>query len=246
MPLKYIKEYSKKIFDELKSLFESQLSNIKFERDLVKPILMYLPFYATEESEIKYLIQLINLDPKLVSQEDRFRFLKPIFSSRTIKLEDKQKLLDEEVKKDNNSNESVENKISCNALLPDRKNKELLWKKITTETTSDSLVNMQTIMGSFAPVDQYDLVEDFVKEKYFEVIPELGKNNEAFYIKSFVECCGPTYFANEETIKKFEALIEKVKDMSQVKRYVEEECDFIKRKMKSEKLCEEYLKSIGK
>ena len=246
MPLKYIKEYSKKIFVELRSLFESQLSNINFERDLVKPILMYLPFYATEENDIKYLIQLMNLNPKLVSQEDRFRFLKPIFSCRTIKLEDKQKLLDEEVKRDNNSEDSIAAKLSCNALLPDRKNKELLWKKITTETTSDSLVNMQAIMGSFAPVDQYDLVDDFIKEKYFEVIPELGKNNESFYIKDFVGCCGPTYYANDETIKKYEALIEKVKDMSQVKRFVEEECDFIKRKRKAEILCEDYLKSLEK
>ena len=245
MPLKYMKEYKKKLFNELKNLFEHQLSSINFEKDLVKPILMHLPSYADEDN-ISYLIQLMNLDPKLVSQEDRFRILNCIFASRNIKLEDKQKMLEAEVVRDKNSDQSTTAKLACNALLPDRKNKELLWKKITTETTSDSLVNMQTIMGAFAPPEQYDLVDDFIKEKYFEVIPELGKKNESFYIKDFISECGPSLYADDETIKKFEDLIEKVKDMSQVKRYVAEECDLLKRKKKAHMLCEEYMKSIGK
>ena len=243
MPLKYMKEYKTKLFNELKNLLESQLSDINFERDLVKPILMYLPGYANEEN-VNYLIQLMNLDSKLVSQEDRFRFLRAIFSCRNIKLEDKQKMLDEEVKRDKNSDDSIKAKLACNALLPDKKNKEILWNKLTKETTSDSLVNMQTIMEEFAPAEQYDLIEDFVKEKYFDVIPELGKNNEAFYIKDFISQCGPRYLPTDEIIKKYEDLIEKVKDMSQVKKYVAEECDLLKRKKKAHQLCDEYMKTI--
>ena len=245
MPIKYMKEYKKKIFLELKNLLEKQLSSIKFEKDLVKPILMHLPSYADEE-DIKYLIQLMNLDPKLVAQEDRFRILKQVFACRNINLEDKQKMLDSEVKRDKNSDDSIVAKLSCNALLPDQKNKELLWKKITTETTSDSLVNMQAIMGAFAPVEQYDLVDDFIKNKYFEVIPELGKSNESLYLREFISCCGPRHYTDEETIKKYENLIEKVKDMSQVKKYVSEECDLLKRKRKAQILCEEYMKTQGK
>jgi hypothetical protein len=245
MPIKYMKEYKKKIFLELKNLLEKQLSSIKFEKDLVKPILMHLPSYADEE-DIKYLIQLMNLDPKLVAQEDRFRILKQVYACRNIKLEDKQRMLDSEVKRDKNSDDSIVAKLSCNALLPDKKNKELLWKKITKETTSDSLVNMQAIMGAFAPVEQYDLVDDFIKNKYFEVIPELGKSNESLYLREFISCCGPSHYTDEETIKKYENLIEKVKDMSQVKKYVSEECDLLKRKRKAQILCEEYLKTQGK
>ena len=243
MPIKYMKTYKTKLFNELKNLLEDQLSSINFEKDLVKPILMYLPIYTNEEN-VNYLIQLMNLDPKLVSQEDRFRFLRAIFACRNINLKDKQKMLDEEVKRDKNSDDSITAKLACNALLPDRKNKEILWNKITKETTSDSLVNMQTIMGSFAPAEQYDLIEDFVKEKYFEVIPELGKNNEAFYIRDFISECGPGYIPTDEIIKKYEDLIEKVKDMSQVKKYVSEECDLLKRKKKAHQLCEEYMKTI--
>ena len=245
MPIKYIKSYKKKLFEELKNLLETQLSSINFKKDLIKPILMYLPSYSDEDN-VQYLIQLMNLDPKLVSQEDRFRFLKNIFICRNINLEDKQKMLEAEVKRDKNSDNSITAKLACNALLPDRKNKEILWNKLTKETTSDSLVNMQTIMGAFAPVEQYDLVDDFIKEKYFEVIPELGKNNESFYIKDFIGECGPTHYPTDEIIKKYEDLIEKVKDMSQVKKYVAEECDLLKRIKKAHELCEEYMKSVDK
>ena len=245
MPIKYIKSYKKKLFEELKNLLETQLSSIDFKKDLIKPILMYLPSYSDEDN-VQYLIQLMNLDPKLVSQEDRFRFLKNIFICRNINLEDKQKMLEAEVKRDKNSDNSITAKLACNALLPDRKNKEILWNKLTKETTSDSLVNMQTIMGAFAPVEQYDLVDDFIKEKYFEVIPELGKNNESFYIKDFIGECGPTHYPTDEIIKKYEDLIEKVKDMSQVKKYVAEECDLLKRIKKAHELCEEYMKSVDK
>lgn len=108
---------------------ELQLSSINFEKDLVKPILMYLPGYADEE-DVQYLIQLMNLDPKLVSQEDRFRFLKTIFMCKNIDLADKQKLLDAEIKRDKNSDESIKAKFSCNALLPDRKIKKFCGIKL--------------------------------------------------------------------------------------------------------------------
>ena len=227
----------------MRNLLEETLSSINFEKDLVKPILMHLPSYA-DEDDVQYLIQLMNLDSKLVAQEDRFRFLQQIFARRNIKLEDKQKMLDHEVKRDKNSDESIKAKLACNALLPDRKNKEMLWKKLTEESNSDSLANMESIMMGFAPIEQYDLVEDFLKEKFFDIMPKLGKNNEMFYVKDFISECGPSYYPTDEIIKKFEDLLEKVKDMSQVKKYVAEECDLLKRKKKAHELCEEYMKSI--
>ena len=46
--------------------------------------------------------------------------------------------------------------------------------------------------------------------------------------------------------KKYEDLIEKVKDMNHVKKYVAEECDLLKRIKKAHELYEEYMKSIEK
>ena len=77
-----------------------------------------------------------------------------------------------------------------------------------------------------------------------EVLPEIGKKNEVFFVESFVQSCGPgNYFIDEENIKKMEELSEKVKDMHQVKKYVMEDLDDMKRCFKCHKLCEEYIKN---
>ena len=51
-------------------------------------------------------------------------------------------------------------------------------KKLTEESNSDSLLNMEAIVKGFAPVEQYDIIKNFLVEKFFEVLPKLGKNNE--------------------------------------------------------------------
>jgi len=88
--------------------------------------------------------------------------------------------LDREINRDKNSGDSLKAKIFCNASLPDRANKEKLWKKITEESNSNSLANMESIMKGFAPVEQYDLVEDFLTEKFFKVLPKIGKKTKLF------------------------------------------------------------------
>ena len=81
-------------------------------------------------------------------------------------------MLEVEVKRDKNSDNSITAKLTCNALLPDKKNQK------------------------------YDLVDDFIKEKYFEVIHELGKNNKFIYIKNFIGKCDPIHYPTEEILKK--------------------------------------------
>jgi len=115
--------------------------------------------------------------------------------------------LNREIKRDKNSHDSTSAKISCNAALLDRKNKEKLWKKITEESNSDSLTNMESIMMGFALVEQYDLVEDFLKEKFFEVLPKIEKNNEAFFVDYFIAYLSPQQFTNDNIIQKIDKLI---------------------------------------
>ena len=101
------------------------------------------------------------------------------------------------------------------------------------------------MMGGFAPFDQLDLVEDFCTNKFFQVLPEIGKKNEVFFIRSFIGSCGPsTYFINEENIKKMENLCEEIKEMHQIRIYVMESTDDMKRFYKCHKLCNEYINNI--
>ena len=249
LPLKNMQEYKKKFFNILKKMLENQLSLIKFNKDIVKNILIYLNGYATEDEDKRYLIKLLNLDSKLMTQSRRFSYVQTIYASRTIPLEEKEKLLNAEIKRDKNSKDSIEAKLVCNAALPDRKNKELLWKKITEESNSDSLANMEAIMIGFAPIEQYDLVGDFLTQKFFEVLPKLGKSNESFYISYFISYLSPSQFTTDEIIQKTDNLInelKKDKNQSQTVRYLSETCDIMKRKKIVREKCEKYLESMKK
>jgi len=154
--------------------------------------------------------------------------------------------LDREINRDKNSEDSLKAKIFCNASLPDRANKEKLWKKITEECNSDSLANMESIMKGFAPVEQYDLVEDFLTEKFFTILPKIGKKNEAFYVKYFINYISPQHFSNDKIIQKMDKLINELKedkDQSHVVTYLTESYDIIKRIKIARENCEKYLKN---
>ena len=245
IPYKYMLSYKKIFFSNLKKLLKKELSIINYNKDIIKQILQYLPANVTNEKHRKYLLKLLNMDSKEISQDIRFAFVQNIFKSKEISLAVKESLLNKEIERDKNSNKSIQSKLCCNALLPIKENKEKIWNKITKESTSDSLYNMASMMGGFAPFDQLDLVEDFCTNKFFEVLPEIGKKNEVFFIRSFIGSCGPsTYFINEENIKKMENLCEEIKDMHQIRRYIMESTDDMKRFYKCHKLCYEYINNL--
>ena len=249
LPLKYMHQYKTKVFGILKNILEKQLSLINPNKEIIKNVLIYLNEFATEDEDMNFLIKLLNLDSSLLQQSRRFSYVKTIFTSRNISLEDKEKLLNREIKRDNNSKDSIEAKIGCNAALPDRKNKELLWKKLTEESNSDSLANMKAIMIGFAPVEQYDLVEDFLTQKFFEVLPKIGKKTEIFFMNYFIEFLSPYQFTNDDIIGKMDKLINEFKEdkeQSQMVRFLSEKCDIMKRTKIAREKCEKYLESIKK
>ena len=246
LPLKIMPEFINKFFNILRNILEKQLSSINFNKDIVKNIFNYLNSFAIEEEHKKYLINLLNLDSNLMTQSCRFSYVETIYISRNIPLEDKEKLLNKEIKKDKNSSDSKAAIIISNALLPDRKNKELLWKKITEQSNSHSLAFLENSMVGFAPIEQYDLVEDFLTQKFFEVLPKLGKNNESFFLRYFIKFMSPAHFTNDEIIQKMENLIKELeedKEQSQTVKYLSETCDIMKKTKMSREKCEKYIKS---
>ena len=249
LPLKYMPEYKNKVFDVLRIMLDNQLSLINPNKEIIKNILIHLKGYAIEDEHKIFLIKLLNLDSQLMTQSQRFSYIKTIYTSRTIPLDEKERLLNAEIKRDKNSKSSIEAKIECNASLPDRKNKEKLWKKLTEESNSDSLANIEAIMMGFAPVSQYDLVEDFLTQKFFDVLPKLGKNNENFFLSYFISFLSPAHFTNEEIIQRMEKLISELKedkDQTQIVRYLSGTYDIMKRRKILREKCENYLELIKK
>ena len=104
-------------------------------------------------------------------------------------------------------------------------------------------------MIGFAPVEQYDIVEDFLKEKFFEVLPKVGKNNEVFFVQYFISYLSPSQFTNDEIIQKMEKLITELKqdqDQSQTVRYLSETYDLMKRIKIARENCQKYLEKHKK
>ena len=249
LPLKIMPEYKNKFFLILKNMLEKQLSLINYNIEIIKNIFNCISGYAIEDVHRKYLIQLLNYDSKLMTQSQRFAFVQSIYTSRFIPFEEKEKLLKVEIIKDKNSKDSIETKIACNALLPDRKNKERVWKKLTEESNSDSLANLKAMMGGFAPIEQYDIVEDFLKEKFFEVLPKLGKNNEMFFLRHFISSLAPFQFTDDKMISKMGEFINKLKEdkeQTQTAKYLMVTLDSMIRTKISREKCEKYLESIKK
>ena len=249
MPLQYNKEYKKKYFDVLLNLLLKEFQQTPCNKGIVKQLLLHIHRACITDEDRNIFIDLLNpeptlkgvkVDPALISQEERFTIVETLYQSKTISKEDKEKYLQTEIEKDKNSEASIQTKFTCQALLPDPKNKEEVWDKLVNKFSSESLKNMEALMAGFAPKDQEDLVKDYLRNKFFEVLPQLGKSCTTFYINSFINCCSPTWYVDEEIMKKYEELLEKVKDMSQVKEPISDNIDLLKRKIKTFKLCEEY------
>ena len=183
----------------------------------------------------------VQFDSKLVNQENRFRIVKLIFRSRKIPIEEKEALLAKEIERDQNSDRSILVKHYCYAARPEPEIKKELWNKFVNQPTSESLYNMQSLMSGFSSRDQLDLVEDYLKNKFFDAVCDVGKKNEFQYVRSFVSSLSPSYYVENETISKLEKVAEQVKDLDQLSKLILEDVDDLKRSLKAHKLCEEYI-----
>lgn len=259
IPLKYYEKYTSVMFDCIVELLTRELTAYnnnynKSNKELILHLLDFLVSFSFTENHISILrswltdtekIALgdVQFDSSLLTQENRFRIVKMVHRSRKISNEEKQKLLDIEVQRDKNSDRSVQAKFACYAARPDSSIKSELWNKFVHQSTSESLYNMQYMMANFAPRDQLDLVDDYIKNKFFEVVYNVGKNNDFFYVRAFVDYLAPIYYADDETICKMDKLAETVKDFDQVAKLIKEHADDMKRFQKAHKLCEEYFKN---
>ena len=252
IPLKYREIFIKEAFELIKKLIIKELNKKdKLNTDVIKALLLDIQNYCCNEDNRKYIKELLNDKPTfngieipsdIISQKNRFDYVKNIFSSRSISLDVKNEYLDKEIKRDKESNESMFAKSMCKALIPDRKNKEECWNIITNNPNKDSLYNIKEMMYGFAPIDQLDLVNDFLRDKYFEVLPILGKKQEYQYVKCFVSYCSPKCYIDDEIINKYESLLDNIKSMPQIYKCAHGDFDLIKRKIKAHSLCVEYIK----
>jgi hypothetical protein len=185
----------------------------------------------------------LNIDSSLFLQKYRFKALYKIFASNLISLEEKNKLLENECSRDNNSNDSVLARFQCRSSLPDLSIKQELFNMYVNDSTKESLYNMESSMKGFVQRNQIELVKEFVLEKFFDVCLDVGNKNEYAYTSSFIVNFFPIFFVNKEVIEKAEKIVQKA-DSDSVRRSLMEELDDLKRIYKSHEFNMQYLNQV--
>jgi len=255
VPLRFYQEQCSNVFTIVLQMLKEQIllynSNYYLaSKDLILNLILQLLTYASTEEHYDLFLRWLEGDQQIdevafpeyiISQDHRFKMIKKLYQSKLIPFEKKESLISKEIAKDNMSDRSVTAKLYCYAIRPEKSIKEELWNKFVNLPKSDSLYNMESLMAGFSPISQRDLIAEFSKEKFFQVVSKVAKENDVFYVRSFVECLGPYWFPEEEIISKLEKLCEEVKEFDTLQKYILELIDDLKRKKKAYDLCEDYL-----
>ena len=252
IPLKYNNKYSNIAYN----LIHKLLSRPNQSNDTIKALVLNLiKLTCPENTKQIYLLRdwlekgfslpnndnnILEINSNLFDQSLRFNSLYKIFASTLISIEDKNKLIEIECKKDNYSDYSDLAKFKCRASLPDKKIKEELFNMYVYRSKAESLFKMVSSMSGFVHFSQLELIDEFLLVKFFEVCFDVGKINENDYTYSFIDLLSPVIFVRRDVIDKIENLVLKAELLSD-KRKLTEILDNMKRHFKAHTMCEQYL-----
>ncbi len=256
VPIRFYIDQCSKIFSIILKMLKSQLilfnsKNPVASKDLILNLILRLFTFSCTEEHYDMFVRWLDNTPQtiddvifpdnIISQEHRFSMVKNIFESKLVPFEKKEALLQREIENDKMSDRSVLNKCYCLAIRPDKTIKEELWNKFVNMPKSDSLYNMVSMMNGFSPISQMDLTSEYSKDKFFEIISKVSKENDHFYLSSFFGCLGPSRYPESEIILKLQKSSDENKENDTLNKCILEMIDDLKRKKKAYDLCEEYL-----
>jgi len=254
LPLRVYQYYSSQMFDLTCELLAKNVNNKEIVLNLIEALLSfaYLPEHAEflkdwliNGPSVKLTGNTVTIPSNLLTQDHRFSIVAFIHKIRTISLDEKSKLLEAEIERDKNSDRSVRARCSCRSSLPDPSVKAEIWDKLINKPTSESLYNMKHYMAHFAPINQLDIVDDYIRNKFFEDVLKIG-NQDYFYLTPFMMYCSPVLLVENEIIEKLEALTEKAKELETLHKMLLELIDDMKRFRKAQSMAEIYLSILNK
>jgi len=256
LPWKYYKTFSAILHEMVSKL----LKKFIHQKTLVLSLLPYLISFANMPQLILPLKNWLSEDPfilidneeklsipkELISQDNRFAILQKVFQLSEVSVEEKNKLLEAEKIRDKNSDKSIKAELTCRSLLPDITNKQTIWDKIIKQPKSDSLHNMRALMAGFAPMSQLDLVENIIKNNFFQDVLEVSKN-EYFFIDYFFMYCTPSSFVEKDVIDRMEKFCSELSgEFEYIKKKLMEMADDMRRSLRAQILCEMKMSILNK
>eukprot|EP00826_Nyctotherus_ovalis_P042217 TRINITY_DN4319_c0_g1_i15.p1 TRINITY_DN4319_c0_g1~~TRINITY_DN4319_c0_g1_i15.p1 ORF type:complete len:334 (-),score=53.12 TRINITY_DN4319_c0_g1_i15:134-1135(-) len=232
---------------ELNALFGVVMERLKTEKEesIKRHLVAYLILFAGSGKHKKVLVKWLKEGTGILgltlSQANRYSIIKKIYGDARFSLEEKQKLLNAELKEDK-SDVGLRAQRTCEASIPTLESKAKQWLQLLSEDTRESEHMLFSAMRGFNSQDQVELLKPY-EEKYFETITDIFKKKTRYYAEAFFRFLKPR-IVSESVLKRFEEIKAKVSEEDRtLKKLTIEEVEDIKRMLRAQKL---YLIDIKK
>ena len=141
-----------------------------------------------------------------LSKNNKHTILKAVFSKPGFSREEKDRLL-KLVVGDDKSDISKNLALSCEALIPDAKSKEKIWKQISDMDSTLSSYERGALMGYFFNRDSAEILKPYY-DKYLEAVRAFANCGNRDLMQDFVGHVCPNFSITDsfiESLKKIEA-----------------------------------------
>lgn len=261
IPTRFYNDYSFKMFNLCLNLLEKacSLNNV----ELLKNVLMILPSCSLTESALRFLFNILKqidsenlnfeFESKIysktfkgtfkstyLSQNIRFNIVEIIYGSSYFDEEEKNKLVEDEILRDNNSEDSLNLRYYCKSTSNNQDCKKEIWDKFINHPKSETLATMEIMMSAFVRFDQLELVKHYVCELFFTGLEKL-KQSDRKYINYYIEHLNPILFASEEILDLTLKHVELYKEFEIIKKGLSDLADDIKKKIRNLEVSEKYV-----
>ena len=143
-----------------------------------------------------------------ISMKHKHLIVRRVFTSTTVDEQEKHVML-QDIEGQDQSDWMEKTRYFCQAALPTMECKEKMWHMYFDEDIDWAYSNYHMSFQGFQQVTHRHLLEAF-KEDFFKRIPEIFKKKGRFVAEAYYSWLQPTIYSDDETISRFEKLLEKV------------------------------------
>ena len=243
-PNEYRKKHHHILFEDVyKNLIEKEMINqdneIIFKKNLI--------CFADDEEDVHKLLLWYNgenneLERFKLSLENEWSIVTLIHYSKKYSSEEKKAVLEKQIKKDN-SDQAKRVEKQCFAIMANKEERDILWKKFVVQDQNESEKIMEALMKGFNHEDAYPDNNRFI-DLFFENIVMVYEKSSSVSANSFYDNLYPRSSEIEMLLKKNREVLEKIpaEGFSQLVRQLKDTIDSLERKLRCFARFEQSLK----
>lgn len=239
VPIEFHKKENIPLFDMVVKRLKIETSE-NMKKHLINNAISFACTHEHKLLLIQWLKEGIQVKDAVLSQHNKYAIIEKIYEDKEFPLEEKEKLLKQELDKDK-SDEGQRAKKVCEAALPNAENKAKLWNWLLDENVKESEHMIFSAMAGFMSWEQEDLTKQY-QEKYFDVLINVFEKRTKSYAQEFFYLMKP-HDNTPAILAKFEDILKNVKsEQKTLKKLLFEEIEDIKRVMRAQKIYREGVK----